>query len=129
MSIWTIPRKTVCTYTMIISIFTPIRSTAQLTTSFERCDKSPYQATQIDSHTSRYFYKCEGIEDGYADNSTNIQNRRICNYTKIIEYNAFNRSKREAIESEKCIKKDFGKAKEDPVSIPNGWHPPLIIGR
>ena len=129
MSIWTISRKTACTYAMIISIFTPIRSTAQLTTSFERCDKSPYQATQVDSYTSRYFYKCEGIEDGYPDNSTNIQNRRICNYTKIIEYNTFNRSKREAIESEKCIKKDFGKAKEDPVSIPNGWHPPLIIGQ
>ncbi len=126
MIIWIPSRKTVCIYTMIISIFTPIRSTAQLTTSLERCDNSPYQTTKIDSYTSRYFYKCEGIEDGYADNSTNIQNQRTCNYTKIVEYNTFSHIKRETIESGKCVEKDFEEEKEEPVAMPNGWHPPLL---
>jgi hypothetical protein len=111
---------------MVISIFTPIRSTAQLTTSFERCDNSPYQTMKIDSYTTRYFYKCEGIEDGYADNSTNIENQRTCNYIKIVEYNTFSHIERETIKSGKCVKKDFEEKKEELVAMPNGWHPPLL---
>ena len=115
-------------FCMLIAI--PLQTESQILQSqVSTCEPNPYRKDN-GSTSSPYdniaYYRCLSIVDKYISNQTNIQNRTICEYTKVVHYDTGIRSWTSQEMSKTCKIKYYGLKQEKDAIIPEGWHPPLL---
>ena len=114
---------------MLIAI--PLQTESQmLPLEVSTCEPNPYRKDN-EFTSSPYdniaYYRCLSIADEYISNQTNIQNRTICEYTKVVYYDTWIRSWTNAETSKTCKVKYYGLNQNKDAILPAGWHPPLRI--
>ena len=96
----------------------------------QHCDPRPTRRDNEynqDPCDEAIYYSCSYIEDVYSRSKTDIQSRKICDYEKIIYYDAYRSKWSSSADMTRCRTRNYAREADKNPVLPEGWHPPLSI--